>query len=84
MGALDPKVIEQGACVGCLLDEGARSRMPAAAGEAATVVGNEPVVIGQGRLRQERGKGIRQDSAVDEQHRLAAASDLVFKFPAID
>ena len=42
--------------------------MPAAAGEAATVVGNEPVLVGKSRLREKRGKGIGQDGAVDEQH----------------
>ena len=37
--------------------------MPAAAGEAAPVVVDEPVVFGEGRLRQERGKGIGEDGS---------------------
>ena len=77
MSALDAEVIQHGTRVDGLLGDRARPRMPAAPSEAASVIGDEPVVISQGGLRQERTKGIGQDGAVDEQHRLAGALDLV-------
>ena len=61
VGALDAEVVQQGTRVGGLLGDGARSSMSAAAGEAAAVIVDEPVVIGKGWLRQKRGVGIRQD-----------------------
>jgi hypothetical protein len=84
MGALDAKVIQDSTRIGGLLGNRARARMSAAPGEAAPVVGNEPVIVGKGRLRQERGKGIGQHGAVDEQHRLPRPSHVVLQLPASD
>ena len=53
MGALDLEVVQQSTRVGGLLGNAAWSNMPAAAGEPAPVVVDEPVVLGEGRLRQE-------------------------------
>jgi hypothetical protein len=51
--------------------------MPAAAGEPSSVVVNEPVVINEVWLRQERGQGIGEVGPVDEQHGLSCTPDLV-------
>jgi hypothetical protein len=58
--------------------------MSATPGEATSVVGNEPVLVGKGRLRQERSKSVGQDGAVDEQHRLPRPSHLVLQLSASD
>jgi hypothetical protein len=53
MGTLDAQVVQQGSCVGGLLGHPAWFGMPTAADEPAPVVIDEPVVFGEGRLRQE-------------------------------
>jgi hypothetical protein len=58
--------------------------MPAAPGETTAVVMDEPVLIRQGGLRHEWGEGIRQDCAVDEQHRLSRAPHVVLQLPIRD
>jgi len=58
--------------------------MSAATGEAAAVIVDEPVVIGEVWLRQKRGVGIRQVGSVDEQHRLTASLHPVLQLPTID
>ena len=59
-----------------LARETAWPHVPAAAREASAVIVDEPIAIRQDGLGEERGRGIRQESPMDEQHGLAMSSRL--------
>ena len=78
------QVAQQRPTVGGLAPDTDGAGGAAAARVAAAVVGDEPVPLGQGGLGQQRPERVGDERAVDENHRLADARDLVLERDAVD
>jgi len=80
----DVEVLEQGTRVGGLVDNGDRPPHRRAAEEAAPVVADEAVALGQLLPGDERQKGPGDMAAVDEQNGLTRAAHLVLELDTVD
>ena len=80
----DVEVLEQGTRVGGLVDDGDRPPHRRAAEEAAPVVADEAVALGQLLPGDEWQKRPRDMAAVDEQNGLARAAHLVLELDTVD
>ena len=78
------QVGQEGAGVGRLPGDARLGAGGRAAGEAAPVVADDAVAVGQRRLGQQRGEGVGKEGAMDQQNRLPGSRDDVLEFHAVD
>lgn len=84
MCLLFPHMAQQRTAVNHLLLDTRGFRSITAPHVASSVVGDEPVPIGEGRLGNERPEDVRDESPVDEEDRLTDSDDLVFQGDVVE
>ena len=80
----DTEVGQYGLGIGCLPRNADLAMRPRAAGEAASVVADDPIPLGERRYVQQGSKGLGQDAAVDQQDRLPRSALLVLQLRVVD
>jgi hypothetical protein len=80
----DTEVGEHGPGVRCLPRDSDLAMRPRAAGEAASVVADDAIPLGQRRYVQQGSKGLGQDAAVDQQDRLSRSALLELQLRVVD